>query len=719
MDKFGIFVAKLILHDILVESLEAPLIVEVSKTFMVNATIRNIGICGEQNINVSFLINGEPVYTTIIDRLDSQSHTSISTSIFLSDIGKKNITLYVEPVPGELSDENNIMTKFLWSGIFLVDDFESSPNETIYVSGQNVSWQWGIPLSGPGYAYSGTHCWATNQYGEYNSNENSRLIYNLTGIYSSSEVLFISFYHWYNIEGYFDAAKFEVSTDGITWWIIEPIRGPEYTITSFGYGWSYTSNGWVESLFNLTPFINSDRLYISFHFISNTYTNYDGWYMDYLRIFVVSTLILKDVWIEPSNVTYNDDVDVYVKLFNYTNLAEATLKYYIDGNNYTQPLEYLEEISAYHATIPKQRYNTSVSFQVFIRDILGYNVSSQLMQYRVNDFTPPQIGELRYPDQALIYSDVSVNISVSEPEYASGIDIVRIYYSYNLEEWNEDNMSYMGDTWYSYMFEDVAEPYIYFKIFLSDKAGNNISFYTQKIEVISILIESIIQTPSIPSYYDEVLVVAEVQNYTKIVSYELYYSINRGTWRSKDLAYNGSHFIGYIPPTSYGKKIRYYFEFIDDRGWILRSDEYNYVVDDAIPPEIYNVTWLPDSPLIGEEISVNASVYEPENASGILEVLLSYSLDGKVWSNITMVPLDGKYSAKITINQSKLYIRIIAKDRAGNVATSYIYQITATSILDGKTVVIAVAILIVLASAVAIILFIRKKRREKLLEEAR
>jgi len=718
MDNFGIFVAKLILHDVLVESLETPLVVEVSKTFTVNATIRNIGICDEQNINVSFLIDGEPIYTTIIDRLDSHSHISISTNIMVSDIGKKTITMYVEPVPGELSDENNNITKYFWSGIFLIDDFETPPNETMYVSGRNISWEWGIPLSGPGYAYSGSHCWATNQYGEYNSNENSRLILNLTGIYSNSQALFVSFHHWFNIEGYYDAAKFEVSTDGSKWWVIEPIRGPAYTATGFGYGWSYMSNGWVESLFNLTPYINSDNLYIAFHFISDMYVNYDGWYVDYLKIFVVSTLILSDIWMEPSNVTYDDDVDVYVKLFNYTDLAEATLKYYIDGSNFTTPLEYLEDLNAYHATIPKQRYNTTVSFYVFVKDILGYNISTPMMQYRVNDFTPPHIKELRYPEQALIHTDVAINISVVEPEYASGIDVVKIYYSYDLEEWNEDYMSYIGDSFYTYILEDTVEPYIYFKIFISDKAGNNISIFTQKIEVISIIIQSVAHAPSTPSYDEEVLVIAEVQNYTRVISHKLYYSIDQGPWRSKNMTYNGSHFMGRIPAACYGKKISYYLEFVDDRDWVLKSDKYYYVVGDAFPPEIVNITWAPKNPLIGEEISVNANIYESENASGIAEVLLSYSLDEEGWNNITMALIDGEYVAKIIVNQSKLYIRIIARDTAGNVATSDVYQINATSLLGGKTIIIAVILLIALASMVAIILFIRRRRRKRLLEEA-
>ncbi|MCK4595260.1 hypothetical protein KAT73_00635, partial [candidate division WOR-3 bacterium] len=97
----------------------------------------------------------------------------------------------------------------------------------------------------------------------------------------------ISFYHWYNIFGYFDGGNVKLSTDGGgTWTVISPIGGYDDEGGSACNGESvfcYVHDWWEEVTFDLTPYsITEGQLFqIRWHMMSSTVVgDYPGWYVD-------------------------------------------------------------------------------------------------------------------------------------------------------------------------------------------------------------------------------------------------------------------------------------------------------------------------------------------------------------------------------------------------------------------------------------------------------
>jgi len=130
---------------------------------------------------------------------------------------------------------------------------------------------------------------------------------------------------------------------------------------------------------------------------------------------------------------------------------------------------------------------------------------------------------------------------------------------------------------------------------------------------------------------------------------------------------------------------------------------------DTTAPSISDVSWEPSSPMIGDNITIKASV---SDNLGIEKVVLSYKMEDE-WVNVTMTFINNTYQYTIyNVTVSSLQFRIIAMDIAGNVAESNVYTIElaqpqaplpVTTILLGAIV----AVVIIIAA-----IFFLKKRKQ-------
>ncbi len=102
------------------------------------------------------------------------------------------------------------------------EDFEQDDgNFTIVQETDSItsSWEWGIPVTGPGYAHSGKRVWATNLMGSYENNEDSSLVspvMDLSG-YQQEQVV-LSWWMTVDKEKGYDTLVLEFSTDGGETW---------------------------------------------------------------------------------------------------------------------------------------------------------------------------------------------------------------------------------------------------------------------------------------------------------------------------------------------------------------------------------------------------------------------------------------------------------------------------------------------------------------------
>jgi len=170
-------------------------------------------------------------------------------------------------------------------------DFEN--NNGNYNAGGSPStlWQWGTPTSGPGSAHSGTRVWGTNLAGQYPNNANSYLTSPLIQLPQGIPIT-LSFWHWYQMESYYDGGNVKISVNGgASWSILGSYLNPypEDAASSTNAGipnqpcFSGSNGGWQQVSFDLSSYAGQQVL-LRWHFGSDGSITYPGWYIDDVTI---------------------------------------------------------------------------------------------------------------------------------------------------------------------------------------------------------------------------------------------------------------------------------------------------------------------------------------------------------------------------------------------------------------------------------------------------
>ncbi len=157
------------------------------------------------------------------------------------------------------------------------EDFEASDGGYT-VTGDNPSWEWGKPTSGPGAAWSGKNVWATNLSGPYNNDEVSCIVSPPIDLsaYQGYDLL-LDWYEYAMVENYFDAWYTEISADGgATWELINGL-------------WTGSTGMWMpapllNSPYYLGPAYAVPDFRIRFCLESDYSITQDGYYVDDVRI---------------------------------------------------------------------------------------------------------------------------------------------------------------------------------------------------------------------------------------------------------------------------------------------------------------------------------------------------------------------------------------------------------------------------------------------------
>ena len=103
-------------HELIAYGWETPLYVEPEASATINATILNFGENNETSIEVQLLANGTLVDSVEIEFLASGDLAIVSLTWSPAVEGLYNVTLYVMPVSGETSIENNMLSKYIYVG---------------------------------------------------------------------------------------------------------------------------------------------------------------------------------------------------------------------------------------------------------------------------------------------------------------------------------------------------------------------------------------------------------------------------------------------------------------------------------------------------------------------------------------------------------------------------------------------------------------------------
>jgi hypothetical protein len=142
-----------------------------------------------------------------------------------------------------------------------VQDFEA--NDGGYVAdGLNSSWEYGVPVSAPGRAFSGTAAWATNLNGFYNADEDSSLtspVMDLSG--AAGKLLAISWQQFLDTEENYDLVTVEISSDGGTEWTTASTTSGELSPDGWMPQHVIIPSSFATSTFRLRFRLQSDEAY--------------------------------------------------------------------------------------------------------------------------------------------------------------------------------------------------------------------------------------------------------------------------------------------------------------------------------------------------------------------------------------------------------------------------------------------------------------------------
>jgi hypothetical protein len=201
------------------------------------------------------------------------------------------------------------------------------------------------------------------------------------------------------------------------------------------------------------------------------------------------------------------------------------------------------------------------------------------------------------------------------------------------------------------------------------------------------IISNIYHYPWYPEYNDTVQVYANItkpENASPIHNDRVKLHYWNGSTHTVQFHPNlDGFYVAEIPPMPWRTNVLYWI-YAED--WAENNatepepgeDQKDYSVSDSYGPTISNLEHSPDSPQYNETVKVSTNVSEPQTASGVYQVVLSY-FSGSQWQNVTMTGPD-TYTADIptlswnTLVQYKIY----ACDNAENwiISETHNYRVT-------------------------------------------
>lgn len=190
-------------------------------------------------------------------------------------------------------------------------------------------------------------------------------------------------------------------------------------------------------------------------------------------------------------------------------------------------------------------------------------------------------------------------------------------------------------------------------------------------------ISSVLGVPEVANYDEDVTIIAQVDDEESGVDFVLLcYFTNTVGWINVTMNLQDDLYVAQIPAQPYDTHVSYKVYAYDKADNSAVSDTYAYAVIDSYAPAISWVERSPISPNYNDTVSVTASVSEPEEASGVQLVILSY-LNGVAWKNVTMT-LEEETVYERSIPEfsygTTVEYMVYASDKAENWAVSSIYS---------------------------------------------
>jgi hypothetical protein len=194
------------------------------------------------------------------------------------------------------------------------------------------------------------------------------------------------------------------------------------------------------------------------------------------------------------------------------------------------------------------------------------------------------------------------------------------------------------------------------------------------------LIQNASRNPDKPSYDEKVNITATILDDVQIDKAILNFSCDYGrTWESINMTIRSNKCNATIRGLPYNGTVYYKIHAKAVRGEWIVSANFSYTVTDTVPPKIPDVKRTPEAPYPNQTVTIIANVSEPENASGVGEVLLYHKVDdSSLWSanmnlsrqwNATLSQWNATIPTYTAGANVSYYVRAFDKARYGNNST--------------------------------------------------
>lgn len=286
---------------------------------------KNRGLVQETSVPVRLLIDpGAYDDPQTIPSIDSAGTAAVTFSQFTpTSSGSYTLTAIAELAGDENAVDDTLV--FSYTAFEEILDFEADGGGLAPTG----DWEWGTPTSGPGSAYSGVNCWATNLDGNYTPGLHT-LVWEFV-IGTTNPLL--GFTQWYDTEPRYDGGNFGISTDGgTTWTTISPDRGYDnitYSANPLDPDSIFTGHDqmfWEAVTFDLSAYAGMTVL-ARLAFGADGSVFYPGWYVDDFGT-IDCEVVTGEIVVVPSSVTGEADPGFTdADTLTVSNIGDGTLNF--------------------------------------------------------------------------------------------------------------------------------------------------------------------------------------------------------------------------------------------------------------------------------------------------------------------------------------------------------------------------------------------------------
>ena len=184
----------------------------------------------------------------------------------------------------------------------------------------------------------------------------------------------------------------------------------------------------------------------------------------------------------PETPAYNETVTVSANVVDFeSRVKDVTLEYSKDTTQ--ESLAMTLSGGLYRATIPALPFGTTIEYWIQASDNAGNSAESDSITYIVADPYQPLMSVPTWsPLDPVVNDNIVINVTITEPEGASGIDEVTLRYSNTTSVFSIPMTDNQDGNWTA-VISNQTGPKVTFVVEAVDKAGNTIESDIQELDV--------------------------------------------------------------------------------------------------------------------------------------------------------------------------------------------------------------------------------------------